>query len=487
MSLIPNGTHSEKDSHTPSSFLIPVVLCGGSGTRLWPLSRSLYPKQFCPLVGEKSLFQHTIKRTINSLFSGSLIVVANQNHQFLVEKELKELNIDNYKLILEPCPRNTTPAITLAAMTALEENSDAILLVMPSDHLMQQEKEFLSVVEKGLSHAQEGFFITFGVTPTRPETGYGYIQYKNNPDLSVHDVLRFVEKPNEDLAKEYIETQEFLWNSGSFMFKASDFLKAVEEYEPLVYKHCKEAFNSKGDAYPRLMEEETFKKSPSVSVDYGIMERTPKAKVIPLPLEWNDLGSWQALWEVNERDSQENALIGDVIAKDVTNSYVRSESRLVTVLGLDDVVVVESPDAVLVASKAAVQDVKKIVENLQSDDRPHTKAHLSEERPWGSYESIDKGDRFQVKRITVKPGAKLSLQMHHHRAEHWIIVSGTAKVTRNEEEIMLFENQSIYIPCGTKHRLENPGKIPLELIEVQSGPYLGEDDIMRFNDVYGRT
>ncbi len=486
MSLPLENPQKEKNTSVQQPILIPVVLCGGSGTRLWPLSRSFYPKQFCPLVGKESLFQHTVKRTINPLFSGSLIVVANQNHQFLVEKELKALNISNYKLILEPCPRNTTPAITLAAMAALQENLEAILLVMPSDHLIQQEKEFLAVVEKGLPAAQEGFFMTFGVHPTRPETGYGYIQYKYNPELDVQDVLCFVEKPSAELAKQYIETKDFLWNSGSFMFKASDFLQAVMEYEPLVYKHCQEAFNAKNDIYPCIVEEKAFKKSPSISVDYGIMERTPKAKVLPLPLVWNDLGSWQALWEVDERDSQGNALIGDVIIKDVNNSYVRSENRLVTVLGLDNVVVVESPDAVLVASRSAAQDVKKIVENLQSENRPHTKTHLSEERPWGSYESIDKGERFHVKRITVKPGAKLSLQMHHHRAEHWVIVSGTAKVTRGEEEITLFENQSIYIPCGIKHRLENPGKIPLELIEVQSGAYLGEDDIIRFNDVYGR-
>ena len=466
--------------------ITPVILCGGSGTRLWPLSRSLYPKQFYPLVGDSSLFQQTLSRANNPEIYGPPIVVANQHHQFLVEKDLQVVGL-NGQLILEPCARNTTPAITLAALAAIQKDPDAVLLIMPSDHLIEPIDDFNAFVQKALPAALAGELVTFGVTPTRPETGYGYIQYDLDDVGMAKKVLRFVEKPAVEKAKEYLKTGDFLWNSGVFLFQAKAFLDAVQAHEPLIFDACNNALVLAKDSQTWLVDKQSFESSPSVSIDYGIMERAKNVRVAPLTVHWNDLGSWQALWEVDSRDKDGNTIIGDVVTHNVSQSYVRSEGRLVTVVGLEGVIVVESQDAILVASQAASQDVKHIVDTLKLSERSHTKSHATEERPWGSFQSIDKGERFQVKRITVKPGQKLSLQMHHHRAEHWIVVSGTAKVTRGEEEFMVFENQSIYIPCGTKHRLENPGKIALELIEVQSGPYLGEDDIIRFGDDYGRT
>lgn len=472
--------------NNPVSKITPVILCGGAGTRLWPLSRSLYPKQFYPLVGDSSLFRQTLNRADNAEIYGSPIIVANQHHQFLVEKELKAVGLAGC-LILEPCSRNTTPAITLAALAAVQQNPKAVLLVMPSDHLIGSINDFNAVVQKALPAALAGDIITFGITPTRPETGYGYIQYKIDDTDATKKVLRFVEKPDVEKAKVYLKKGDFLWNSGMFLFQAKAFLKAVQTYEPLIFDACNKALELANGSQIWDVDKESFSASPSVSVDYGIMERAQNVRVAPLTVEWSDLGSWQALWEVDNHDKDNNTVIGDVVTHNVSQSYIRSEGRLVTVVGLEGVIVVESQDAVLVASQTASQDVKHIVDTLRLTERSHTKSHPAEERPWGSFQSIDKGDRFQVKRITVSPGQKLSLQMHHHRAEHWIVVSGTAKVTRGEEEIMVFENQSIYIPCGTKHRLENPGKIVLELIEVQSGPYLGEDDIIRFGDDYGRA
>ncbi|RZI47103.1 mannose-1-phosphate guanylyltransferase/mannose-6-phosphate isomerase [Candidatus Finniella inopinata] len=461
--------------------ITPVILCGGSGTRLWPLSRSLYPKQFYPLVGEGSLFLQTLMRANNAAIYDLPIVVASQHHQFLVEKEMKAAGLIG-QLILEPCARNTTPAITLAALAAMQKNPDAVLLIMPSDHLIEPIADFNDFVQKSLPSALKGELVTFGVTPTRPETGYGYIQRSQDDTDFAKKVLRFVEKPTLEKAEVYLQSGDFLWNSGLFLFQAKAFLEAVKTYQPLILDSCAAAF----DVKTGIMDTQVFEKSPSVSIDYGIMEQASNVRVAPLTVNWNDLGSWQALWEVDNRDKDGNTILGDVVTHNVSQSYIRSEGRLVTVVGLEGVIVVESQDAILVASQAASQDVKHIVDTLKLSERPHTRSHSAEERPWGSFKSVDKGERFQVKHITVKPGQKLSLQMHHHRAEHWIVVSGTAKVTRGEEELMVFENQSIYIPCGTKHRLENPGKIPLELIEVQSGPYLGEDDIVRFGDDYGR-
>lgn len=467
--------------------ITPVVLCGGAGTRLWPLSRSLYPKQFCSLIGEESLFQQTVQRVLGNSVFNNLIIIANHQHHFLIEHEMKMAGSVDHRLILEPCSRNTTPAITLACLAALQDDHEAMILVMPSDHLIDDKSAFLRVVEAGLADANSGFLVTFGITPTRPETGYGYIHYENDPKSVGQKVIRFVEKPDLVAAESYVSSKQYLWNSGIFLFKASSFIDAVASYEPEILETCQSIFNGKTLNYPLSVEKEIFQKCPSVSVDYGVMERSQSVKVIPLSTGWNDLGSWEALWEAADKDDDNNCLEGDVIANNVKNSYVRSEGRLVTVVGLDDVIVVESQDAILVSSRSASQDVKKIVETLQSRDRHHTHSHPLTQRPWGTFQSVDKGERFQVKRITVNAGSKLSLQLHHHRAEHWIVVSGTAKVTRGEEEFFVFENESIYIPCGVQHRLENPGKIPLELIEVQSGSYLGEDDIVRLGDDYGRA
>lgn len=342
-------------------------------------------------------------------------------------------------------------------------------------------------IKQALPAALDNSLVAFGIQPNRPETGYGYIEYDRDNPEHAKPIQRFIEKPQEKTALEYLESGRFLWNSGVLLVKAQTFLDAVATYEPKIFQVCEQAASKITDDLVMKIDPVIFAESPSISVDYGIMERAKNVKVVPLNLTWSDLGSWQALWEETPHNNQENALVGDVVTHNVHRSYIRSENRLVTVVGLDDVIVVDSQDAVLVASRSAAQDVREIVETLKLSERKHIQSHPMEERPWGSFQSIDHGERFQVKRITVKPGQKLSLQMHHHRAEHWIVVSGTAKVTRDTEEIMVFENQSVYIPCGTKHRLENPGKIPLELIEVQSGPYLGEDDILRFGDDYGRT
>lgn len=467
--------------------ITPVILCGGSGTRLWPLSRSLHPKQFCSLVGKESLFQQTVNRVLHNTLFASSIIVANHQHRFLIEQEMREAGSTDHRLILEPCSRNTTPAIALACLAAAQSDPESILLVMPSDHLIEDKQEFLKTVHDGLEDAESGHLVTFGITPTRPETGYGYIHYENDSNAVSQKVICFVEKPHAAAAESYISSKQYLWNSGIFLFKASSFLDAVAAFEPEILGICRRIFENKNIGYPLSVTKEVFEKCPSVSVDYGIMERSKSVKVVPLSTDWNDLGSWEALWDTASKDESGNCLEGDVVTNNVKNSYIRSEGRLVTVVGLDDVIVVDSQDAVLVAARSASQDVKKIVETLQSRDRPHTHSHPLTQRPWGTFQSVDKGERFQVKRITVNAGSKLSLQLHHHRAEHWIVVSGTAKVTKGEEELFVFENESIYIPCGVQHRLENPGKIPLELIEVQSGSYLGEDDIVRLGDDYGRT
>ena len=464
--------------------ITPVILCGGSGTRLWPLSRNLSPKQFHLLLGDVSLFQQALMRVKDNNLYNDPIIVANQTHHFLVKKELDALKMKGH-IILEPCIRNTTPAITLAALAAIKTDPDSVLLVMPSDHIIDPIDSFNNFVREALSCVLQNVLLTFGIAPTRPETGYGYIQYDISDFGSSKKVLRFVEKPDLKQAEQYLASGNFLWNSGLFLFQAKTFLSAVQTYQPLLLKICEESLLISDSVY--TVNHEVFDQSPSVSIDYGIMEKAQNIKVFPLPVNWSDLGSWEALWQLDKHDTNGNTLIGDVMTHHVSQSYIRSEGRLVTVVGLDNIIVVDSKDAVLVASKQSSQDIKYIVEKLKQTKRPHVQSHASEERPWGRFQSIDKGERFQVKRITVNPGQKLSLQLHHHRAEHWIVVSGTAKVTRDEEELMIFENQSIYIPCGTKHRLENPGKIPLELIEVQSGSYLHEDDIVRFGDDYGRV
>ena len=464
--------------------IVPVILSGGSGTRLWPLSREAYPKQFLPLVGDDTMLQATWKR-VASIAGAAPIVIANQEHRFMAAEQLRECKVQPQALILEPVGRNTAPAIAIAALQALASGDDALLLVLPSDHVVRNEGAFHAAVKKAAVAAESGKLVTFGIVPTAPETGYGYI--KAAAGEGVRAVDRFVEKPDLATAEQYVASGEYFWNSGMFLFKASRYLKELEALQPAILAACRQALEkaARDNDFIRL-DAEAFAASPNDSIDYAVMEKTADAAVVPLDAEWNDVGSWSALWEVSDKDADGNACHGDVIALDCKDSYAYG-NRLIAMVGLQDVVVVETDDAVFVGHKDRVQDVKEIVARIKRDGRSEAAAHRKVYRPWGAYDSIDNGARFQVKRITVKPGATLSLQMHHHRAEHWIVVSGTAEVTRGDEVILLSENQSTYIPLGVTHRLKNPGKLPLELIEVQSGSYLGEDDIVRFEDSYGRA
>ncbi len=464
--------------------IVPVILSGGSGTRLWPLSREAYPKQFLPLVGDDTMLQATWKR-VASIAGAAPIVVANQEHRFMAAEQLRECKVQPQALILEPVGRNTAPAIAIAALQALASGDDALLLVLPSDHVVRNEAAFHAAVKQAAIAAESGKLVTFGIVPTAPETGYGYIKAATGEGVRAVD--RFVEKPDLATAEQYVASGEYFWNSGMFLFKASRYLKELEALQPAILSACRQALDkaARDNDFIRL-DAEAFAASPNDSIDYAVMEKTADAAVVPLDAEWNDVGSWSALWEVSDKDADGNACHGDVIALDCKDSYAYG-NRLIAMVGLQDVVVVETDDAVFVGHKDRVQDVKEIVGQIKRDGRSEAAAHRKVYRPWGAYDSIDNGARFQVKRITVKPGATLSLQMHHHRAEHWIVVSGTAEVTRGDEVILLSENQSTYIPLGVTHRLKNPGKLPLELIEVQSGSYLGEDDIVRFEDSYGRA
>lgn len=471
--------------------IIPVILSGGSGSRLWPLSRSLRPKQFLSLTGKESLFQLTLERLRSLNTSGELspIVVANDDHRFLVAEQCREIGVHPSKLILEPVARNTAPAIAVAAIAAMEQGADPLLLVLPSDHLFANPKAFLDAVRIATAGALKGGLVTFGIVPDYPETGYGYIKAKGSlAKGAALPVAQFVEKPNVSLAQQYVDSGEYAWNSGMFLFKASSLLAELAQHDTVMLNACKAAWQaSKVDLDFTRLDKESFAKCPSLSIDYAVMEKTQKAVVVPLDAGWNDVGAWSSVWQVQAQDPAGNATRGDVMLEDAKNSYVHADHRLVTLLGVEDLIVVETSDAVLVANKNASQDVKKIVDRLKKNQRTEADLHREVFRPWGSYDSIDMGSRYQVKRITVKPGAKLSVQMHHHRAEHWIVVSGTAKVRIADQEQMLTENESVYIPIGAVHSLENPGKVNLELIEVQSGSYLGEDDIVRFEDKYGRA
>lgn len=474
--------------------MIPVILSGGSGTRLWPLSRSSYPKQFLPITEEKTLFQMTLERisNLNQALANfqNPIIVTNENHRFIVAEQLR-LQKTSAQILLEPIARNTAPAIAAAAELALSRGEDPVLLILAADHVIEQQEAFNQAVAVGLSAAESGKLVTFGIVPTAPETGYGYIkaqQKVEQSELKSYPVAEFVEKPNRATAEQYVADGSYLWNSGMFMFKASTYLQELEKFNPAIAQNAKNAIQScKNDLDFIRLDKESFEQCPEDSIDYAVMEKTEHAVVVPLNANWNDVGAWNSVWEVSQKDENGNSLRGDVITQDTHNSLIHAETRLVSTLGVENIVVIETADAVLVAAQSKVQDIKKIVEKLKSNQRCEIDAHRKVYRPWGSYDSIEHGSRYQVKCIVVNPGQKLSLQMHHHRAEHWIVVNGTAKVRKGDETVMLTENQSIYIPLGETHALENPGKVPLELIEVQSGSYLGEDDIVRFEDVYGRV
>ncbi|HEY1135953.1 MAG TPA: mannose-1-phosphate guanylyltransferase/mannose-6-phosphate isomerase [Xanthomonadaceae bacterium] len=471
----------------------PVLLSGGSGTRLWPLSREAYPKQFLALAGDDTMLQATWRR-VAPLTSAAPLVVANEAHRFLVAEQLRVIGAPAARIVLEPVGRNTAPAIAAAALVAMADGSDPLLLVLPSDHVVRDADAFRNAVLAATPAAEAGALVTFGIVPQAPETGFGYIQAEAgqpSPGEGVRRVLRFVEKPDAATAQAYLDDGGYFWNSGMFLLRASRYLEELGRYRPDILAavraacaHLDHDALSQGGEFLRL-DRDAFAASPSESIDYAVMEKTDAAMVLPVDIGWNDVGSWSALWEVSEQDGDGNAHHGDVIAIDSRNSYAYAR-RLVALVGVDDLVVVETDDAVLVAAKDKVQDVKQVVARLKADQRSQAALHREVHRPWGSYDSVDAGAGFQVKRIKVKPGASLSLQSHERRAEHWIVVRGTARVTRNNDVFELFANQSTYIPIGAKHRLENPGTEMLELIEVQSGDYLGEDDIVRYEDVYGR-
>lgn len=471
--------------------IVPIILAGGSGTRLWPLSRQLYPKQFFPLVTEHTLLQETVRRLGTGDGITAPIIVCNEDHRFMVAEQLREIALSASRIILEPVGKNTAPATYIAAEVARQMDPSAVLLVLPADHHIEDLDTFLTTVHASKALADEGALVTFGIVPGYAETGYGYIERGSAVEarngLEVFNIERFVEKPDHAAAERYLASGKHYWNSGMFMFKADTYITELEQYNPEIADACKAAIKgSETDLDFFRLDRESFSVCPSDSIDYAVMEHTRNGAVIPLEAGWNDVGSWGALWDIKEKDADGNVALGDVITHDVQGSYLHSTGRLLAVVGLKDHVVVETADAVMVSPKDRVQDVKMLVDTLKRDDRFEALSHIKVYRPWGAYETIDLEERFQVKRITVKPGALLSLQKHFHRAEHWIVVKGTALVTRGDEELILREDESTYIPLGYVHRLENPGKIDLELIEVQTGSYLGEDDIVRFDDLYGR-
>lgn len=466
--------------------ILPVVMAGGSGSRLWPLSRAAFPKQFLKLNGAGTMLQETIRR-LDSKQVAAPLVICNEEHRFLVAEQLRQINELKHNIILEPVGRNTAPAIALAAICAQQQGNDPVMLVLAADHVIKNVNAFQQVILTAAEHAKSGKLVTFGVVPTNPETGYGYIERGNEVDTA-YTVARFVEKPDLDTANSYVNSGRFYWNSGMFMFRASRYLDELKAFRPDIYAACKKAIGEPSEDLDFIrVDKEAFSACPAESIDYAVMEKTSDAVVVPLDANWSDVGSWSSLWDVSDKDANNNVHHGDVMAYNSHNNYVFAETGLVATVGISDVVVVQTKDAVLVTKKDHVQDVKKIVEELKDNGRSEYKLHREVYRPWGKYDSVDVGERYQVKRITVKPGEKLSIQMHHHRAEHWIVVSGTASVTIDKQTTMVTENESVYIPIGAVHALENPGKIPLELIEVQSGAYLGEDDIVRFEDRYGRV
>jgi mannose-1-phosphate guanylyltransferase / mannose-6-phosphate isomerase len=468
----------------------PVILSGGSGTRLWPMSRTLYPKQLLRLAGDDSLLQQTVRRVGDRDRFAAPLLVANEEHRFVIAEQLREIGIRARALLLEPVGRNTAPAACIAAMAIAESAPDGLMLLLPSDHLIADEACFAAAIERAAAAAVGGALVTFGITPQRPETGYGYIQ-KGEQFETINEIFRvaeFVEKPAFDVAERFAASGEHFWNSGIFLFSAGLYLDELGRMRSDIVAACKRAWAEavRDSDFVRLGRD-GFEACPAESIDYAVMEHTARAAVVPVAMGWSDIGSWDALWELGDKDAAGNATHGRIVAEETRNCYLRSEGALIAALGIEDLVVIATADAIMVARRGRTQEVRRLVARLLAEGREEATALPTVHRPWGTYRALHNGHRVQVKHITVNPGGKLSLQMHHHRAEHWIVVQGTAHVRRGDEEMMLTEDQSTYIPLGTLHRLENPGKIPLHLIEVQSGSYLGEDDIVRFDDSYGRV
>ena len=469
--------------------IFPAILSGGAGTRLWPMSRESYPKQLLPLVSRRTMVQETALRfPANDIFAPPLVVCSNE-HRFLIAEQLRQIGISPTGIILEPVGRNTAVASAIAALLVHDTDPDALTLVLPADHAIQDLPPFLQAVRNAVPAASDGRLVAFGVAPRSPETGYGYIRRGPVRDAvsNVYDVAAFVEKPSLSRAESYLAEGDYYWNSGMFLFRPRAFLDELGRYEPQVLSAAEQAMRA---GYRDLdffrVQKESFEASPSISIDYGVMERTALATMVPIDVGWTDVGSWAALWQLADRDDAGNAAIGDVLLEDVHNAYVRSEGILTTVIGLDDIVLVVTDDAVLVSSMDRVQDIKSIVNRLKDDNRLEAQTHRKVYRPWGSYQTVDLDERHKVKRLSVQPGGRMSLQKHYHRSEHWVVVKGTAQIDRDGETHIVGEYESIYIPAGVEHRIENPGKIPLEIIEVQAGSYLGEDDIVRTQDDYGR-
>jgi mannose-1-phosphate guanylyltransferase/mannose-6-phosphate isomerase len=470
--------------------IYPVILSGGSGNRLWPLSRAAMPKQLLPLVTELSLLQETALRVSRLPGTASPMLVCNNDHRFLVAEQLRASGIKPHAIILEPAGRNTAPAAAIASLALIEKDPDAVLVLMPSDHVIENEAAFHSAVTAATEAASQGYIITFGLTPAYPATGYGYIERGpalDEPD-DCHRIARFVEKPDQARAEQMIASGQYFWNSGIFVFSAARCIEEMRRLQPRLLDVCARSLrHAHSDLEFVRLDAEAFAAAPSISFDHAIMEHTQQGAVIPVDMGWSDVGSWKTLWEVRNKDMANNVIQGDVMSHNVSGTLIHAQDRMVAAIGVDDLVIVETKDAVLVAHKSAAQDVQVVVKRLQAAGRTEHLTHRRTYRPWGYFESIDEGERFQVKRLMVNPGAKLSLQMHHHRAEHWVVVKGTARIWRGDEVSLLTENQSTYIPIGTAHRLQNPGKVPLHIVEVQSGCYLGEDDIVRFDDIYDRA
>lgn len=469
--------------------LLPVIMAGGTGSRLWPMSRELYPKQFLRLYGQRSMLQETVLR-LDDVDAREPVVICNQEHRFLVAEQLRQINKLSHNIILEPVGRNTAPAIALAALSAIENGDDPILLVLAADHIINNKPAFHQAVKSAFKFAMQGRLVTFGIVPTGAETGYGYIHRGKEEVLGdniAYQVNRFVEKPNKETAESYLASGEYYWNSGMFMFRAKKYLEELEKFRPDILESCKAAIRGCKDSDEFIkIDRDLFIACPDESVDYAVMEKTTDAVVVGLDADWSDVGSWSALWEVSPKDTKGNVLTGDTFMHNANNCYINTDEKLVAAIGVDNLVIINTKDAVLVVDKDQVQDVKKVVEYLKANHRSEYKRHREIYRPWGRCDVVVQTERFNVNRITVKPGAAFSMQMHHHRTEHWVVLSGTGEVTIKDQKFLLTENQSTFIPIGAQHRLENPGKIPLELLEIQSGSYLGDDDIIRIKDQYGR-